>query len=161
MMTKIYVQADKKSSFLAYSISLFYQAQRLFRSLFFMLTIFIATSCEKSMEEECPEGISLTSAIVGEWELIEQLGFPYSSNQFEPVVNTSLYVIFTDDGTITFVNETASDVAGVYQVDDTTETISITTTVSFEWQVSYYSTCEFIYDLITDEGLSRLKFRKR
>ena len=159
-MTKIYVQADKKSSFLAYSISLFYQLQRLCRSLFFLLIVFGSTSCEKSMEEECPEGISLTSTIVGEWELIEQLGFPYSSNQFEPVVNTSLNIIFTDDGIITFVNETASDVSGVYQVDDAAEIISITTTVSFEWEVSYYSTCEFIYDQITDEGLSRSKFRK-
>ena len=112
------------------------------------------------MEEECPEGISLTSTIVGEWELIEQLGFPYSSNQFEPVVNTSLNIIFTDDGIITFVNETASDVSGVYQVDDAAEIISITTTVSFEWEVSYYSTCEFIHDQVTAEGLSRSKFRK-
>lgn len=122
-------------------------------------TIFclLLSGCDKN--EPCNEAASLSETIIGRWELFEKQGFPYSDSAFEPVRNEFLELLFEPNGVISFIDVTG-ETEGAFEVFDEEHAIEISTTVNFRWEISFHTHCEFIVDMHTDEGLSRLKFRK-
>jgi hypothetical protein len=132
------------------------------KNLHFLVVLIFSlfgSNCEPEQEDSCIEDINLGEAIIGAWELTEKSGFPYSSSEFEPVINEPLRLEFTGFGEVKFINATGEK-TGSYQVDNEFNRIEIEITGPFEWEVSYFSDCEFIVDIPTDEGLSRLKFNR-
>lgn len=122
------------------------------------LTLFIC-SCTKDKLRHCHTELELSEIIIGQWELIEQWGFPYSSSEWSPVVNTNVVIEFLEGGQFIF-NNFEGITNGVYQVIDSLKIIQITTNLDYTLEIQEYNSCEFYYEFPTIEGINKLKYRR-
>jgi hypothetical protein len=122
-----------------------------------ILAIGMVMSCHKN--SSCIESAKLSSIIVGTWKLTEQMGWPYSQDEFENIeADANLVLSFFEDGSLNF-DSNGNNTPGTYSVNDSLGTISITTNVAFDWQIISYSSCEFIVQLHSDEGVTKHKYK--
>lgn len=122
-----------------------------------ILAIGMVMSCHKN--SSCIESAKLSSIIIGEWKLKEQMGWPYSQDAFENIEgDANLVLSFFEDGSLNF-DSNGNNTPGTYSVNDALNTITIMTNVTFDWPIISYSSCEFIVQLDSDEGVTKHKYQ--
>ena len=129
---------------------------RHFNFFFVLLLIF---GCQK---ESTPEQLILSKVIIGKWQMIQIMGFPYSATEWETLPYIGPIYEFADDGTYIEIVNSLDPQHGTYSVNDTTNTVKLLVKglLEVESSVEITNSNEIIFGGSGFEGPVKYKYKR-